>query len=81
MHRLRSAQWKIEALLAGAFAAAASHRVLPPWMEALGFDPDHGDGSAEWLVVMILGVAAAVTAAVARYQYLRRMPAQQGGPS
>ena len=37
------------------------------WLEALGFDPDHGDGSVEWAIVagllalcLIFGLAARI---------------------
>lgn len=37
------------------------------WIEALtGWDPDHHNGSAEWVVVAILLVVAAVVGALAR---------------
>ncbi len=45
--------------------------VLPSWLEVVfGLDPDHGSGSAEWILV---GVAAAVAviASIAARQELR----------
>ncbi|MDR2986943.1 MAG: hypothetical protein LBV34_19105, partial [Nocardiopsaceae bacterium] len=41
--------------------------VWPEWIEGLfGFDPDGGNGSAEWLIVAVLAVAAIAVAALAR---------------
>jgi hypothetical protein len=41
------------------------------WIEALGFHPDHGDGSAEWLVVVVLAVVCIVSSVVARTEWRR----------
>ena len=58
MHSARTARWKTEALAAAVFAiAAAVTAVFPQWMEALGFDPDHGSGAAEWAIIGLLGLA------------------------
>ena len=58
MQNARTARWKIEAIAAALFAIAASvTAVFPQWMEALGFDPDHGSGAAEWAIVAVFGVA------------------------
>jgi hypothetical protein len=40
-------------------------------MEVFGLDPDHGDASAEWLVVVVLGVLAGTAALLARREFLR----------
>ena len=54
----RTERWKIEAIGAALLAiAAAATAVFPQWMEALGFDPDHGSGAAEWAIVGLFGVA------------------------
>jgi hypothetical protein len=58
MQSARTARWKIEAIVAALFAiAAAVTAVAPQWMEALGFDPDHSSGVAEWAIVGLLGIA------------------------
>jgi DMSO/TMAO reductase YedYZ heme-binding membrane subunit len=41
------------------------------WLEGFGFDPDHGDGSAEWLIVAILGVVCVASTLVARIEWRR----------
>lgn len=43
----------------------------PQWLEALGFDPDGGDGSAEWLIVGVLLVATLALAVTARWEWRR----------
>ena len=41
--------------------------VWPAWIEALfGFDPDGGNGTAEWLIVGALAVITVAAAALAR---------------
>ena len=41
--------------------------VWPTWIEGLfGFDPDGGNGKAEWLIVVVLAVATVAAAALAR---------------
>ncbi len=58
MQKARTAWWKIEAIAAALFAIVAVVTVVfPQWMEALGFDPDHGSGAAEWAIVGVSGIA------------------------
>ena len=45
--------------------------INPEWMEVLGFDPDHGSGSAEWALAIGSLVVAVVAALLARRE-LRR---------
>jgi hypothetical protein len=46
--------------------------VSSEWIEALlGVDPDHGNGSAEWLVVGLLAVATVALVVAARAEYRR----------
>jgi hypothetical protein len=64
---------RVETILAAMFAMLAVVTMIwPNWIEILGFDPDHGDGSAEWAIVMLFGVVAAVSALLARHD-LRRL--------
>ncbi len=73
MNRVLIAQWKVEAFLAGTFALAAIvTAIFPQWIEALGFEPDRGDGSAEWAIVAVLGLMALASAALSRRHFLRR---------
>jgi hypothetical protein len=47
--------------------------VVPDWIEAvLHIDPDGGNGSMEWLVVLILAAAAVVFGAMARAELRAR---------
>lgn len=73
LERVRAAQWKIEAVLAALFAIGAiTTAVFPQWIEAFGIEPDGGDGSTEWAIVIALGVAALVSTALSRSQYVSR---------
>lgn len=41
--------------------------IWPDWIETVfGFDPDGGDGKAEWLVVLVLAVITVAVSALAR---------------
>lgn len=54
----------LSVLLAVATIATA---VWPTWIEdVLGFDPDGGNGTLEWLIVVVLAVITVATAALAR---------------
>jgi tetrahydromethanopterin S-methyltransferase subunit E len=46
------------------------------WIEAFGFDPDHGDGSAEWVIVGVLLVACVASSVVARFEWRRAAAAE-----
>ena len=42
--------------------------VWPEWIEGLfGFDPDGGNGSAEWLIVAVLAVATVAAVTLTRH--------------
>lgn len=59
---------RIEIVLAVLLGAATIlTAVWPDWIEGLtGFDPDHGNGTFEWLIVAVLAVATVVVATLAR---------------
>ena len=47
------------------------------WIEAVfGVDPDKGNGSAEWLAVVVLAVITVALIAGARLEWRRSQPAQ-----
>jgi hypothetical protein len=54
----------ILALATGLFAVLAA--IWPGWIEALGADPDGGDGSLEWTIPIVLAAVALVLGFVAR---------------
>lgn len=73
MTRVRAVRWKIEGVVAMLFAIATIvTAAVPRWIEALGLEPDGGDGSAEWGLVVALGAAAVVAAYASRRHYARR---------
>jgi hypothetical protein len=60
---------RIEIVLSGILAAlTVLTAIWPDWIESLtGWDPDHGDGKAEWLIVLVFAVVTvAVTALASR---------------
>jgi hypothetical protein len=46
------------------------------WLEALGFEPDNDDGTAEWLIVTGILVVCIVFVLLARLEWRRPAPAQ-----
>ncbi len=59
---------RIEMVLAAVLGVATIlTAVWPDWIEGLtGFDPDGGNGNAEWLIVVALAVITVAVAALAR---------------
>jgi hypothetical protein len=43
------------------------------WLETLGLDPDHGDGTAEWLLVGVFSCVAILNAVLARTTWRRAL--------
>ena len=71
----------VEATLAGAAGfLAVLTLITPEWVELIfGFDPDHGDGSAEWLIVIGAAAAAALLSVLARREWRRLHPVVEAG--
>lgn len=46
--------------------------VWPHWIEVTGWDPDHSNGTLEWLVVAALATVALGSALLARAEWRRR---------
>ena len=59
---------RIEVVLSALLGMATIVTALwPTWIEGLfGFDPDGGNGTAEWWIVAVLAVITVATAALAR---------------
>jgi hypothetical protein len=70
---------RIEVTLSVLFAAMALVTAFwPDWIETLlRIDPDGGNGTAEWLAVALLGVAAIVAFALGRRDYRAARSARQ----
>lgn len=53
-------------------AMAVLTMAWPDWIETLtGLAPDHGDGSAEWGLVLAFGAVATVSGVLARLEWRR----------
>jgi hypothetical protein len=63
---------RMESALAGIFVSlAALTAVVPEWIELVfGLDPDGGSGRLEWALVLGFGALAAVSAMLARRDYV-----------
>ena len=73
---LRTRFWVETALAVVTGALFLLTLVWHDWLEALGFDPDHGDGSAEWLIVVGLLVVTVVFGLAARSEWRRTAAAR-----
>lgn len=40
------------------------------WLEVFGFDPDHGDGTVEWVMVSGLALMSVASGVTARIEWL-----------
>ena len=75
-HPSRTLFW-IEAALAGVAGFLTVLTLFTrEWIEAVfNVDPDGGDGSLEWLIVVALAVVTVVFAVLARLEWRRMRPA------
>jgi undecaprenyl pyrophosphate phosphatase UppP len=71
-HRLRRRFW-LESILGSITGCLAVVTLFwHDWIEVVfGVDPDHGSGSAEWLVVVVLLIVTIILAACARLEWRR----------
>ncbi len=69
-------RWSVEYALAGVFVVlAVVTAVVPDWIEVVfGVEPDGGNGSLEWLLVLGLALLAVVAGALARRDQLAARP-------
>jgi hypothetical protein len=68
--------WVETALAATTAVLAAVTMVSREWIELVfGVDPDHGDGSLEWLIVAGALAACVLFSALARAEWRRARPA------
>ena len=76
MQNVRLRFWIECALAATSAALAVSSLIWPIWIELLfEVEPDGGDGSFEWGIVVVFALAAVLFAVLARME-LHRSPAR-----
>ena len=76
-NRHASTRFWVKAISAAAAAVLASLTLLwPDWIESLtGINPDHGNGSFEWMLVIGLAVVSAALSLLAWREWRRVSPA------
>jgi hypothetical protein len=73
---------RVECALMAAFAVlTALTLVQPDWLEALGIDPDHGDGTTEWLIAAAFGAMTVVLLVAARRSYRKVRARRMSAPA
>jgi hypothetical protein len=73
--RLRFRFWGESAAAAVACFLSVLTLVWPAWVEGvLGIEPDHGNGSFEWGLVVGCWIATGMCAAIARQEWRRAQP-------
>ena len=71
----RTLFWIEAALASAAGFLTVLTLVTREWIEAVfNVDPDRGDGSLEWLIVVALAVVTVVFAVLARLEWRRTQP-------
>ena len=69
----------VQSILAASCVALVLLAALrPQWLEALGFDPDRGNGFVEWALPIGLALAAVALLVSARRRRARRTLGQTG---
>jgi hypothetical protein len=62
--------WFESGLSVMAASLAVLTLMLPNWIEAVStYDPDHGDGMVEAVIVVVLALVAAVASVLARWEW------------
>jgi hypothetical protein len=71
--QLRGRFW-VEAALASLTSLLFGLTLLwPEWIEAMGLDPDHGNGAWEWTMTLGLAAVTVTSAVTARLEYRRTL--------
>jgi hypothetical protein len=67
--------WVEVGVSAGTIVLAILTLISREWIEFLtGWDPDHGDGSLEWTIVVGMAVVALIAGVAARLEWERARP-------
>jgi hypothetical protein len=75
MQGLRGRFWVESALAAASILLVLLTLVWKDWIEeVIGVDPDHGNGSLEWLITVALAAVAIAFCAGARHEWRRAVP-------
>lgn len=70
--RVRYRYWIASAVAALAFVLMLVTLVSREWIEILfGVDPDGGNGSLEWVIVLVVAVVGLSSSFAARYEFRR----------
>ena len=72
--------WVQGCVSAAATALAVITLISREWIELLtGWDPDNGDGTLEWAIVVALGMVAVTSGVLARLEWHRTGPVGDTG--
>lgn len=79
---MRTRFWIEAGLAVVAALVLVASLISREWIEVVfGVDPDHGDGSLEWLIVGIAAVAGLVFSIIARIEWRRASRPLRDAPS